>query len=111
MSVVLKSRIPAISVELARRADKAAREGAEMIEAEAERRVSVRFGDLRESIHVEKLGVAKYAVVAGGRKGVFYGHLLEFGTDVAPPHPFLVPATEAKAGEVVKHMQDEIKGL
>lgn len=98
--VTVKSRIPKILADLPTRVDIAAKQTAEMIEQRAKSRVPV--GDspphIRDDIHVERMGRAEYAVVAG-RTDTFYGHILEFGGVNHSPQPFLVPALEESRDE------------
>lgn len=66
---------------------------AEAIEVGAKSRVPVDSGDLRNSIHTERIDDG-YAVVAGD-SDVFYGHIVEHGSTRTAPRPFLIPAAEA----------------
>jgi HK97 gp10 family phage protein len=110
MGATLKSRLPEIAAELRPKVSAAVKQGAEMIAADAQARVHVRSGELQNRIHTERRGGGEYAVVAGDGEA-FYGHLLEGGTDIAPPYPFLTPAFEENEGEVVRLVQFSLKTL
>lgn len=106
---MLKSRLPRIAAEMEGRVTGALRAGAELVEAEAKSRVPVDSGDLRDRIHIEQDG--DDVLVVAGDKQVFYGHLVEFGTSHTPARPFLIPALEAKSGEIVEFASRALKGL
>lgn len=110
MPATLKSRFPTIIAQLRPRVSMAVKESAQEIEAGAKERVHVDTGDLREAIHVERVGVAEYAVVAGD-DDVFYGHLEEFGTIHSSPHPFLIPAAEAEAPRAAARVTAVLRSL
>jgi HK97 gp10 family phage protein len=77
----------------------------EMVSA-AKRFAPVKTGKLRDSIIIIREGewMADYATSGGGRgfvkpiavtagnSGVYYAHLVEYGTRFAAPHPFFWPA-------------------
>lgn len=104
------NRLPQIAATLPRRVQASVKAGAELIAEEARHRVpdAPPLGEgLVDAIHVEYTrrkagegGGGGYLVVAGD-EDVFYGHLVEFGTVRSAPHPFLLPAAEAKREEVV----------
>lgn len=94
-----KSRIPAVAAALDPAVQAALKAGAEMIEAEAKARVVVSSGNLRDAIHTEKTDDG-FTVIAGD-DDAFYGHFVEFGTSSTPARPFLIPAFEARRGQVV----------
>jgi HK97 gp10 family phage protein len=77
----------------------ALKQAAEIIKADAIRRVPVDSGALRDSIRVvQRRGsptTAEVSVVAGnanGKDGVIYAAFVEKGTLKTSPHPFLKPA-------------------
>jgi HK97 gp10 family phage protein len=90
-----KSRIPSITAKLLVEMDAAVRDTANAVVDEAQQRVPVDSGDLRDAIHID-LGddIGQYYVVAGD-DAAFYGHLVEFGTMEHPARPFLVPTVKA----------------
>jgi HK97 gp10 family phage protein len=104
--VFLKSRLPEIVAELPARLDGVAKAGAELVCASAKERAPYDAhkspGDphLRDALHVEKVKVGTYAVVAGD-SDVFWGHLVENGTTHSAAEPFLIPALEEDKPEVV----------
>jgi HK97 gp10 family phage protein len=110
MGATLKSRLPEIAAELRPKVGAAVKAGAEMIAADAQDKVHVRSRELQNRIHVVRRGGGEYSVVAGDEEA-FYGHLLEGGTDIAPPYPFLTPAFEENEGEVVRLVQASLKTL
>lgn len=96
----LVSRIPEIIAALPEDIGPALEEGANAIAADAQQRVPVDTGRLRDAIHVEKgEGDLTYAVVAGD-DAVFYGHIVEHGGVNTPARPFLVPAAEARKADI-----------
>lgn len=99
------SRLAEISAELPKLVDDALKEGAELVAADAERRLEPHrlSGALEGQIYVDDKKRAGIYVRAGDPKDpsfAFYGHLIEFGTSHSPPFPFLVPALEENAGTV-----------
>ena len=110
MPATLKSRFPEIEVRLAKGVSNAVKDGAEDIAESARQKVHVRSGELQNRIHVERQGAAEYAVVAGDSEA-FYGHMLENGTDIAPPYPFLMPAAEENKHEIAVQVQLVLKSL
>lgn len=114
MPATLKSRLPGIAAELQPRVSNAVKDGAEKIAVTAQRNLEAgghsRTGDLLGAIHVERVGPAEYAVLAGD-KGVFYGHFVEGGTDIAPAYPFLLPALEENRDEVASEVQNVLRTL
>jgi HK97 gp10 family phage protein len=74
--------------------------GAEIIAAEARKRVPVDSGALRDAIHTTEVKNFSVEVVAGN-KDVFYGHLVEYGGASTPPRPFLIPALEDRRSKVL----------
>lgn len=104
------TRIPAITATLDERIEVALKAGAEQIEQDAKSRAPVDSGRLRDSIHADRTGNLEYSVIAGG-DGVFYGHLVEFGTSKTPARPFLIPAGEAKRESVVASVMAVLRSL
>src|SRR5688572_16744423 len=105
----LKSRIPQIIVEIPREVDAALEQGAEAVAEEAQDRVPVATGTLREAIHVERVS-GGYSVVAGDNDA-FYGHIVEHGGVRTPAQPFLIPAYEARREELFKTIENALEGL
>lgn len=90
--------------------DVLARESAELVAAQAKSRVPVNTGRLQAAIHVDKQGIANYAVVAGD-SSAFYGHIVEHGGVHHGAHPFLVPSLEESRGEIVKTARTALRSL
>lgn len=109
MPVTLKSRIPQIALSLEPRVQAAMRVGAEGIVQEAKVRVPVETGNLRDAIHVEK-AEAGWSVVAGNTTA-FYGHIVENGSVLSAPHPFLVPAAESQKEAVAAAVTAALRRL
>lgn len=109
MPYTLKSRIPEIIAELPVSVDAAIKEGAEAIAEDAQERVPVDSGALREAIHVEKIE-GGYSVVAGD-DNAFYGHIVEHGGVRTPPRPFLIPAFEANVDALVEGVEEALEDL
>ena len=125
--VQMKSRLPEIMEKIAVRSKEGTKAIADQIAEGAKQRVPVRTGDLRDAIHVEFQGGAHlganleaegdWSVVAGSGE-VFYGHLVEYGTQStgaggggAAPHPFLTPAAEAVVPTIWASMAARLKNL
>lgn len=101
-SATLDSRLPEIVAALQRKVGSAVKDGAELVaECAAEK---VPLGPpphhLKDDIHVERVGAAEYSVVAG-REDTYYGHILEHGSVKMAARPFLIPALEESAPEIV----------
>jgi hypothetical protein len=109
MGATLKSRIPQIITAAEARVAAANLATAERIADGARGLVSRVSDDLHDAIHTEpdQDGVA---VVAGDDQ-IFYGHLVEFGSVHAAPHPFLVPAAEAERGTHARAIAKAYIGL
>lgn len=105
-----KSRIPTITAAMIPRVDKSLRAGAEVVQSAAQERVPVDSGTLRAAIHVERDEELSWGVVAGDEK-VFYGHIVEHGGTRTPAQPFLVPALQERAPEVVAAVRQAIDGI
>lgn len=113
MPVTLEDRFPEIIAELRPKVGAAVAEGARVVQENA----AIRVPDapplaqgLIASIHIERKGVAEYAVVAGERDA-FYGAFVEFGTSHNAPHPFLVPALEESAESIEALVTAALRGL
>ncbi len=65
-------------------------------------------GELRRSLKVGKVKAqkgSKFVISGVLSKKVYYGRMVEFGTSMAAPHPFLAPAFEhhqAEALEIIR---------
>jgi HK97 gp10 family phage protein len=99
------NRFPQIIAELNPKVEAALDVGRHAIALDAQSRVHVDSGDLRNAIHVDD----KYVVA--GDSNVFYGAFEEFGTSHSPAHPFLVPAAEAKREEVAALVTAALRSL
>lgn len=112
MPASLKSRLPFIAVELPAKVDAAVGLAAEAIAESAKAKVAL--GDdphhIRDDIHVERVGVAEYSVIAG-KEETFYGHILEHGSSKMAPRPFLVPALEENEDTAVHLVQAALDSL
>lgn len=103
-------------------------EGALEVALEAKRRVPVRTGDLKRSIHIAgytrltpdyrktgQYGAMKKFKGKGKNFGVLvgstlpYAHLVEIGTKRTRPKPFLRSAADIKQNEIVKKVEDGIQ--
>jgi HK97 gp10 family phage protein len=90
---------------------KAVREGAKVIQREAEANVPVDTGQLREAIKIrapkkrKKGRISTLVQVGKGdfRGDTFYGAMIEYGTSKMPARPFMTPAYESK-GEAAKNV-------
>lgn len=105
----LTSRIPQIVVEIPRAVDAAIEQGAQDIAEEAQARVPVATGSLRDAIHVEKVE-GGYSVVAGD-SATFYGHIVENGGARTPAQPFLVPAFESCREAMFDAIEDALEDV
>jgi HK97 gp10 family phage protein len=103
------NRIPQIVATLNPKLSAALRVGAEGIARDAQARVHVDSGALRDSIHVEDADNGFYVIA--GNDDVFYGIFEEFGTTHSPAHPFLIPATEAGRDNVVGLVAAALRSL
>lgn len=105
----LQSRIPGIMLDLPGEVDAAIKAGAEAIAEDAQGRVPVDSGALRDAIHVEQIP-GGYSVVAGNDQA-FYGHIVEHGGARTPSRPFLIPAFEAKRDTLLKAVEEALEDL
>jgi HK97 gp10 family phage protein len=110
MSATLKSRFPQIIASIRPRVSVAVKESADAIKEGAQERVPRDTEDLYHAIHVERVGVAEYSVVAGD-DDVFYGHMVEDGTAHSAPRPFLVPAAEVERPLAEARVTAALRGL
>lgn len=87
----------------------------EIVADEAKRLVSVRTGNLRDSILVSDQGVG--GALEGGGITVFigpatgdgfYGHMVEFGTVHMAAEPFMRPAFDNTRAEVQQRLGDDL---
>ena len=116
MPVTLEDHFPEIERDLRAGLNDLVEDTAGRIRDNAKLNAPFDDGDLKEVIHVERVGPFEWAVVAGGRStsgvDVWYAHLLEWGHNVVvgrgpgrqerrivghiAPRPFLTPALEAQ---------------
>lgn len=79
-------------------------EGARIIRDDAKKRVRKKTGTLRKAIRAKAFRnshkTTPGAFAAVDRKKAPHGHLVEFGTVNAPPHPYMRPAAVATKGQV-----------
>lgn len=97
------SRISEVAAALERNVRAAELAGAELIAGTAQEKVKVdpdAETHLRDAIHTVETDEGVF-VVAGDNEH-WWGHLLEHGTVKMAAQPFLIPATEEKAAEVVE---------
>lgn len=104
------SRIPWVMTMLEHRADQVAEKAAEKIVERAKEAVPVESGRLKESIHAEHTDVMEWTVYAGD-ESVWYGHLVEHGTNRMGARPFLLPAAEATENEINQIGLEVMDGL
>ena len=110
--MAVSSRLQAIAASLDDRVNAGVREVAEEIAKDAQARVPVASGRLRDSVHVEDVeGVAGQYEVVAGDDDVFYGHLVEYGTTNTPARPFLIPAGEGKRAGLAARVGARLRGL
>lgn len=119
----MDQRFDRIEKSVRRRQTQIAEQAAEIVAEEARRLVPVLTGELRDSIIVSATrlggafkmdmrtdGVVRFYVgpkKGGGHPDGFYGHMVEFGTINAGPHPFMRPAFDNTRGQVLKFMAAE----
>lgn len=92
--------------------DDAAKGGAEIVLAEAKRRVPVDTGRLRDSLILKKSKI-KNAKVRGvytvsKKRGVEYFAPVELGTSKMKARPFLRPAVDENKREIAKAINNEV---
>jgi HK97 gp10 family phage protein len=105
-----KNNFAAIANQIPAEMEASIAEGAALVAQYAKSRVSVRTGALRDAIHVKRDGWTEYLVVAGNND-VFYGHMVEFGTNHSGAQPFLIPALESARKEVKRIGDHRLKNL
>jgi HK97 gp10 family phage protein len=106
----LVSRIPEIIASLPGEVKDALEPGAQLIAEEAQNRVPVDEGTLRDAIHVEEVE-GGWSVVAGNEEDAFYGHIIEHGGAHQAPRPFLTPAAESAWDDVLQLVEDALEDL
>jgi HK97 gp10 family phage protein len=109
--MALNSRLDNIARALDEEIDTGIKRAADQIALDAKARVPVNTGALRDAIHVERVDVGQYAVVAGDGRAVFYGHMVENGTIHQPARPFLTPAYEAQRPNIDALVKAALKDL
>ena len=124
MPTTVRSNLGEIARELRPKVSAAVKDGAEDVAELAKVLAPSDTGALKAAIHVERRGMGAYAVVAGGKTPLgdaWYGHLVEHGTarggerggqgerGPTPPHPFLVPALEARRAEIVAQVEAALR--
>jgi HK97 gp10 family phage protein len=115
----LRRELKRVSADLPKELAQANHDAAEIVAAEARRRVPVRSGKLRGSVRSLR-GQAR-GVVAAGRASVPYAGVTEFGGRIRrfhsssktriPAQPYLYPALADKRDEVVEHYGDALDSL
>lgn len=105
--VSLQSRLPAISASLRPRVSAAVKEVAEAVADEARARVHVDTGNLRESISVDRVEAAGYAISTPDPAGL----MEEFGTVNQPAHPWLIPSLESNTENAERLVAAALKRL
>ncbi|HEV8639450.1 MAG TPA: HK97-gp10 family putative phage morphogenesis protein [Chloroflexota bacterium] len=98
---VVFNHLPKLRQALRPRAGAIVQAAALGIEADAKRRVPVRTGALRRSIHT----VMTTPLSATVGPSAEYGAYVEFGTRSMPARPYLIPAAEAARGPFVAAMK------
>lgn len=107
--VKLADRFPEIIGSLRLRVSKDTREGANAILEDAKGRINSQTGLLASSGEI-KGGAAEYSVEFGAG-GAYYAKWIEFGRRNAPASPFLLPAAEAHAPEIVSKVTTTLNSL
>jgi hypothetical protein len=105
-AVTLKSRFPEIEVALARRVSQDIKDGGEAILEAANSRINSQTGELEGSGSVQG-GAAEVRV----EYTAVYAKWIEFGRKNAPPFPFLMPAAEEQAPEILAAVERSLQGL
>lgn len=102
----LESRLQDIAGPGARRAlSKGLRQGANVVLAEARRRVRKKTGATAKATKTKNEGQSGQDLTFSVGTN-YVGRFLEFGTSKMPAYPFLRPAAEAKAAEAVEVARD-----
>lgn len=84
---------------------KGLRQGANVVLAEARRRVRKKTGATAKATKVKDEGL-KFEEMTFSISTSYVGRFLEFGTSKMPAYPFLRPAAESKARESVEKARD-----
>lgn len=84
---------------------KGLRQGANVVLAEARRRVRKKTGATAKATKVKDQGI-RFEEMTFSITTNYVGRFLEFGTSKMPAYPFLRPAAEAKAREAVEAVRD-----
>ena len=98
-------------------------EAAQLVANRARQRVPTQSGRLQQSIRVIRFDTCQYNVVADAvapqdKTALPYGIMVEFGTEAggrgggnAPPQPFMGPAVDESADEIVGMINDKMRQL
>lgn len=105
--VKLVDRFPEIIGTLPRRISKDIKDGADAILEDARGRINTQSGELAASGEV-KGGAGEYRVEFGAGQA-YYARWIEFGRKNAPAYPFLYPAAESLAPEIVSKVTDTLR--
>ena len=108
------NRLRRISPEVSRALPRAAREGAELLAEEVERRAPVDAGDLKRTVDHRLVEQSATRVVWQTHVGRFYAYWVEYGhggPKPAPPHPFFRPAIAAKRNDAIARANAVIKAV
>ncbi len=102
----LEARLTDLGGPGARRSlSKGLRAGTNVVLKEARRRVPKKTGATAKATKTKSQGQQGQDIVYSVTTN-YVGRFQELGTSKMPPHPFLRPATEAKAQEAVEVMRD-----
>ncbi len=94
----------------------AVRAGIVTIQKEAKKNVSVRKGVLKKAIVIKKRRPKnknrikfQLGIQQGGNNDAYYGHIVEFGSSKMEAKPFMRPALESKADEVINEVRKKMQ--
>lgn len=104
--VTLTSRFPEIIGTLPRKISADLKEGAEQVLENSTERINTITGETEESGSV-KGGAGEYRV----EYEAYWAHWVEFGRKNAPPYPFLLPALEEEAPEILAKVHETLNSL